>query len=193
MTDVVDSHSIGDPQHFLTLAQLRRAHKALPEAQKHVGRVHLIVSRGVNGVRTCPERVHLTPTSGIPGDAWRRKKTRKRVEQLAVMQRDVAELVANGQPLTLFGDNLFVELNLSAANLPVGTTLKLGTATLTVTPEPHTGCKKFAARFGKDALRFVAHKQTHDLMLRGIYLQVTRSGDVAVGDVIRVLRRPPQV
>jgi hypothetical protein len=36
------------------------------------------------------------------------------------MRRDVAELVTNGQSLTVLGDNLFVDLDLSDANLPAG-------------------------------------------------------------------------
>ena len=59
--------------------------------------------------------------------------------------------IANGQPLFLFGDNLLVELDVSPANLPTGTRLQVGTALCEVTPKPHTGCGKFAARFGQDA------------------------------------------
>ena len=133
--------------------------------------------------------MHLRPKSGLPGDAWGKKRHTSPDGQLTVMQPDVAELVANGQPLDLFGDNLIVQLDLSAANLLVGTTLKLGAVSLMVTPKPHDGCKKFLARFGRDALKFVAFPATRDRNLRGVYLRVTRSGDVAVGDVVRVVRR----
>ncbi len=186
----ITSASVGEPTRFRPLPELDQALAALPPAGADVGRVHLLVARGLAGLRSCPPRVHLTPKSGIPGDAWGRKKRTSQHGQLAVMQRDVAELIANGQPLTLFGDNLIVELDLSAANLPVGTTLRIGTATLVVTPKPHDGCSKFQARFGADALRFVARKATRARNLRGVYLCVTRSGDVAVGDAVRVLRRP---
>jgi MOSC domain-containing protein YiiM len=53
--------------------------------------------------------------------------------QLAVMQQDIADLIANGQPLTLFGDNLFLELDLSTGNLPIGSRLQAGRAILEVT------------------------------------------------------------
>ncbi len=76
--------------------------------------------------------------------------------QIAVMQPDVAALIANGQPLTLFGDALFLELDLSTANLPAGSRLRVGAALLEVTPAPHNGCRKFQARFGAEALRFVS-------------------------------------
>ena len=188
----IDSNSIGNPAHFRDFADLQRQFRALPRPDRQVGRVHLIIRRGEGGLRAQLERVHLTPKSGIPGDAWGRKRRTSQDGQLTVMQRDVAELVANGQPLTLFGDNLILELDLAAENLPIGTTLKAGTASLVVTPKPHNGCKKFRARFGPDALRFVSLPATRDRNLRGVYMRVTRSGDVAVGDVVRVVRRPRQ-
>ena len=110
--------------------------------------------------------------------------------QLAVMRRDVAELIANGQALTLFGDNLFVELDLSAANLPFGTRLRVGAARVEMTAMPHNGCIKFKGRFGPDALRFVQAKETRDQNFRGVYWKVIEPGDARVGDAIRVLSRP---
>lgn len=108
------------------------------------------------------------------------------------MQIDVAELIANGQPLTLFGDNLFLELDLSAANLPAGSRLRAGTVTLEVTPEPHNGCRKFRARFGDAALRFVSKKDLRQLNLRGVYMRVVEDGEIAADDPVQVLSRPLQ-
>ena len=109
---------------------------------------------------------------------------------MTVMQIDVAELIANGQPLTLFGDNLFLELDLSEANLPPGSRLRAGTATLEVTPEPHDGCRKFRERFGDAALRFVSKRDLRPLNLRGVYMRVVDEGDIAADDPVQVLSRP---
>jgi MOSC domain-containing protein YiiM len=106
------------------------------------------------------------------------------------MRRDVAELVANGQPLTLFGDNLIVDFDISAANQPAGTRLRVGAAVLEVTPYPHNGCKKFQSRFGADALRFVNAPATRHLNLRGLYWKVVQAGEIRLGDAIEVLSRP---
>lgn len=180
----------GDASRHRALAELEAGLEALPAAGTDAGRVTLLVGRRADGVRATPERVTLTPEEGLPGDGWARRPPRDPEGQLAVMRREVAELIANGQPLTLFGDNLFVELDLSAGNLPLGTRLRVGEAVVEVTPKPHDGCRKFRARFGPDALRFVSARPTRHLNLRGIYWKVIEAGAVRVGDAIRVLERP---
>ena len=106
------------------------------------------------------------------------------------MQADVATLIANGQPLTLFGDNLFLDLDLSQENLPAGTRVQVGGALLEVTPLPHNGCRKFLSRFGPDALRFVSAKEQRHRNFRGIYMRVVGRGVVRPGDPVRVIERP---
>jgi MOSC domain-containing protein YiiM len=131
----------------------------------------------------------MTPSSGLPGDAWERESPDAFEAQLTVMQVNVAELIANGQPLTLFGDNLFVDLDLSTANLPAGSRLRAGSVTLEVTPEPHDGCQKFRGRFGPDALRFVSKADLRHLNLRGIHMKVAEAGVLSVGDPVEVIYR----
>jgi hypothetical protein len=173
-----------------TLVQLETALSTLPELPKDTGRLFLIVRRPSEGMRETPERVRLTPEEGVPGDSWGRSPSRKLDAQIAVMRRDVAELLANGQPLTLFGDSLFVDFDISLGNLPVGSRLRVGEAVVEVTPMPHNGCAKFKGRFGQDALVFVNAKPTRHLNLRGIYWKVVEAGEVSVGAGIQVISRP---
>ena len=180
----------GDAAFHVPLADLEARLQALPRVPTDAGRLALIVRRRADGIRETPERVRLTPEEGVPGDGWSRRPPRDPEGQLAVMRRAVAELIANGQSLVLFGDNLFVDLDISAANLPWGSRLRVGDAVVEVTPKPHDGCVKFRGRFGGDALRFVAAKPTRPLNLRGIYWKVVDAGAAAVGDPIRVLSRP---
>jgi MOSC domain-containing protein YiiM len=182
----VDSSSRGDPARFLTLAELERGLERVAGAAGR-GRVALVVRRGEGGLRERLERVRLSPERGVPGDAWERRPGREPDGQIAVMQAQVAALIANGQPPSLFGDNLFVDLDLAAERLPVGTRLRAGSALLEVTPKPHDGCRKFQARFGPDALRFVAGRERRGRNLRGIYLRVLEAGEVAPGDAIEVV------
>jgi MOSC domain-containing protein YiiM len=186
------SDSIGNSDRFLTYDELRRRFDALPGAPTSMGRVILLVRRRERGRREAPERVRLTPEAGVSGDAWRERGQPDPAAQIAVMQADVARLIANGQPLELFGDNLFLELDLTAANLPVGSRLRIGGAIVEVTPKAHNGCRKFQARFGAEALRFVVEASLRPRNLRGIYMRVLEPGVVSVGDPVDVLSRPAE-
>ena len=123
-------------------------------------------------------------------DSWNRRGARYLNMQLTVMRRAVAEMIANGQPLTTFGDNLFVDFDISSANLPIGSRLRVGEALVEVTPQPHDGCSKFKSRFGADALQFVNAPATRPQNLRGIYWRVIEAGNAGPGAEIRVLSRP---
>ena len=180
----------GDADCHLPLAELEAALRALPPASRDAGRLGLIVRRRPDGVRETPARALLSVDEGLAGDGWTRRPPRDPDGQLAVMRRDVAELLANGQALTVFGDNLFVDLDISTGNLPAGTRLRVGGVLVEVTPKPHNGCAKFRGRFGDDALRLVQAPSTRDQNLRGIYWKVVAPGEVGVGDPIEVVARP---
>ena len=181
---------VGDAARHLSMAELQAGVQALPKAPSDLGIVTLIVCRQADGARRTPEQAHLTPEEGVPGDGWNRRPPRDPDGQIAVIRRDVAELIANGQPLTFFGDNFIVELDLSAGNLPPGTRLGVGEAVVEVTAKPHNGCLKFRDRFGKDALSLVQAPETRHWNLRGIYWKVVQGGRVAQASPIRVLSRP---
>ena len=85
------------------------------------------------------------------------------------------------------GDQLHVDLDLSPDNLPAGTRLAIGDAVIEITDQPHTGCAKFAARFGKEALRFVNVGVGKELRLRGINAKVVTPGTIRRGDTITKL------
>jgi hypothetical protein len=178
----------GDSARHLPTAELERGIAAL-SPPKDRGEIALLVSRADNGTRTTHDRVLLSVEGGMPGDAWLRDSPDSPEAQLAVMRADVAGLVANGQPIELAGDNLFVNLDLAVANLPLGSRLRVGGAVLEVTPKPHNGCLKFRQRFGADALRLTADERFRDQRLRGIYLRVVEAGEVAVGDAMEVTSR----
>lgn len=187
---MINSSSIGDPARFLTLVQLEERLQRLPSAPCDNGVVTRVLVRHAGGVRELLSSTELTIKGGLVGDSWGRDPQRDPLAQLAVMQEGVAQLIANGQPPELAGDNLWLDLDLSAANLPPGSQLRAGTVLLEVTPLPHDGCSKFRARFGDGALRLVAQPSTRPRNLRGVYLRVIQSGQVRMGDSIEVLSRP---
>lgn len=189
----VEPDSAGDAA-AQTLTALEEQFAALAPAPRDAGRVALIVRRMEHAQRETPERVTMTPELGIAGDAWGRQREPAPDAQLTVMQLNIAELIANGRPLTLFGDNLFFDLDLSAANLPPRSRVQAGGVVLEVTPMPHTGCGTFRSRFGDGALRFVSKRELRHLNLRGIYMRVVEGGELAVGDPVEVTlrRREPR-
>lgn len=146
--------------------------------------------------REAIEQGALDRVEGLVGDNWRARGSRRMPDgsahpgrQITLMSSRVIDLVARERKRwDLAGDQLYVDLDLSAENLPPGTHLEIGTAVLEVTAEAHTGCKKFAERFGPDALRFVSSPLARKLNLRGIYAKVVQPGRVHVGNWVGVRR-----
>lgn len=87
----------------------------------------------------------------------------------------------------LAGDQLYLDLDLSEANLPAGTRLSIGEAVIEVTHHPHRGCDKFTARFGEPAMRFVNGRLGRELRLRGLNARVVTPGVVRPGDKVERL------
>ena len=85
------------------------------------------------------------------------------------------------------GDNFFLDMDLTPANMPPGTRFAIGTAEFVVTETPHNGCQAFIDRYGRDACLFVNTGKGKELRLRGIYARVTKDGTVAVGDSVTKL------
>jgi MOSC domain-containing protein YiiM len=78
-------------------------------------------------------------------------------------------------------------LTWSVENLPPGTRLAVGSAVIEITAIPHTGCKKFAGRFGLEALEFISAPERKDLHLRGIYARVVQPGVIRAGEAVKKL------
>ena len=85
---------------------------------------------------------------------------------------------------------MFIDLDLTAENLPPYTRLALGSAVIEVTEQPHTGCGKFVERFGVEAMKFVNSPKGRRYNLRGINAKVVQSGTIRVGDLARKLVSP---
>jgi hypothetical protein len=157
------------------------------------GVLELIVRRPRAGEREVLEEGQLDLVEGLVGDNWQTRGSSRTADgsahpdmQLNVMNSRVIALVAQDRARwRLAGDQLFIDMDLSAANLTPGTRLAIGSAVIEVTAQPHTGCQKFVARFGADAMQFVNSPQGRQLHLRGINARVVRAGVIRVGDVAR--------
>jgi MOSC domain-containing protein YiiM len=157
------------------------------------GTVELIVRRPAIDEREVLDEADLDLVEGLVGDTWRGRSNTKTDDgaahadmQITVMNARAAALVAgDAERRALAGDQLYVDLDLSAENLPPGTRLEVGAAVIEITAMPHTGCAKFGQRFGRDALQFVNSRVGRALNLRGVNAKVVRAGTVKVGDGIR--------
>ncbi|MBA2327844.1 MAG: MOSC domain-containing protein [Actinobacteria bacterium] len=149
------------------------------------GRVELIARRPAVDERELLDEAVLTPEEGLVGDSWRERGS-ERDRQLTVMNVRAAALVAvDPERRPLAGDQLYVDLDLGDANLPPGSRLEVGSAVIEITEPPHRGCSKFAARFGRDALRLVNSPEGVELNLRGVNARIVTAGTVRVGDPVR--------
>ena len=157
------------------------------------GRVELIVARPAEDERQVLQEAYLSPEGGLEGDRWATAASLRLPDgrpdprgQISLMNARLLRLIAvEEERMPLAGDNLVVDLDLTAANLPVGQRLVAGEAVLEVTDLAHTGCDKFSERFGRDAVLFVNAAKRKELRLRGCYARVVKAGRVQAGDVIR--------
>ena len=157
------------------------------------GELKLIVRRPDIEQRDTAQQARLDVDQGLVGDNWLARGSRDMPDgvsdpemQLNIMNTRVIDRVAgSADRWALAGDQLFIDIDLSPDNLPPGTQLELGEAVVEITAPPHTGCKKFAARFGTDAVVFVNAGRGKTLNFRGICAKVVKSGDIHVGDVAR--------
>lgn len=179
----------------LSTAELRAGLDVVRGSPPDHGTVELIVRRPAVDEREVLAEAELDVEAGLVGDTWPVRGSTSTPDgspqpdaQLTVMNSRAALLVAQiPDRRMLAGDQLYVDLDLSPANLPPGTRLALGSAVIEVSGRPHLGCAKFAARFGQDAWRFVNSRAGRELRLRGLNARILASGTVRLGDTVRKL------
>ena len=153
----------------------------------------LIVRRPTVNEREVLEQGELDLVQGLIGDTWNRRRSKSTPDgspniemQITVINSRAAALVAREKDRwPLAGDQLYLDLDLSAENLPAGTQLALGSAVIEVTAPPHLGCQKFVARFGAEAMKFVNSPLGRELRLRGIHARIIQAGKICTGDLAR--------
>jgi hypothetical protein len=184
--------SMVDVKH-LTTEELEAGLEHIYQSPKESGVLELIVRRPRVGEREVLDEGKLDLLTGLVGDTWRIRGSMRTPDgsshpdmQLNIMNSRVVALVAQERSRwPLAGDQLYLDMDLSADNLPPGTRLALGSAVLEITTEPHTGCQKFVARFGLEAMKFVNSPLGRQLNLRGVNAKVVQPGVIRVGDVAR--------
>jgi hypothetical protein len=179
-----------------TLSQLAAHIDSLRQAPRDLGTLDLLVRRPAQARREVLTEAVLDEAAGLVGDNWLTRATRRAREagrhlegQLTVMSaRMVGVLGDTDEERAMAGDQLYVDLDISHANLPTGSRLAIGDrAVIEVTAKPHNGCKKFLRYFGEDAGTFVNSEEGKALRLRGLNARVVTGGPVRPGDAVRKL------
>lgn len=174
----------------LTTEQLTARLDEVRAAPKTDGTLALIVRRPDVDAREVLQAGELSLEDGLVGDSWlaRAGEGADLNTQLNVMNvRFTAIIAGSDERRQLAGDQLYLDLDISEENLPVGTRLAIGDAVIEVTAVPHTGCQKFSARFGLDARRFANSDVGRSLRLRGLNARVVTPGTIRHGDPVRKL------
>lgn len=158
------------------------------------GRLDAIFVRPVSNERRAVAEARLVTASGIEGDRWVRDSYYKLPDgspdprsQISIMNARILRQISGGEDaMSLAGDNLIVDFDLSDDNLSPGTLLAIGPeVVLEVTDLAHNGCAKLARRYGNEARTFINNKRGRELHLRGRYARVVREGTIRIGDSVR--------
>lgn len=177
---------------LLSLAELEAGLGEIARSPRDAGTVEMIVCRPNRGERQVLDEGQLDLDQGLVGDNWKARGSWLHKgapadinAQLTLMNvRAIAHIAQARDRWALAGDQLFVDLDLSFENLPPGTRLKIGSTTVEVTAEPHLGCGQFAARYGKDSVRFVNSEVGKKMRLRGLNARIIEPGTIRAGDSI---------
>jgi MOSC domain-containing protein YiiM len=178
--------------HF-TLEHLQTQLKQIQASPKDSGSVLLIVRRPVTEEREIISQGLLIPSAGLEGDNWRERgsssmpdgSANPEAEITLMNSRVIQALTQDESRWALAGDQFFVDFDLSEENIPAGSRLAIGSAIVEVSSLPHNGCKKFSARFGVDALKFISMAENKPLRMRGINARIIQAGDVKQGDLVQ--------
>lgn len=162
----------------------------LPKSPRDRGRVVRCVVRPAHGERAAPATLELTTAGGIAGDRWSSDPHAVPGNQVSLINVHVIDSLSTGDAARaiLAGDNLHVDLDLSEANLPLGTLLTIGDVVLEVSDVPHRPCRHFHARFGATGAKKVARANRVGRRGRGVMTRIVRGGTIRTGDTIHVQR-----
>ena len=175
-----------------TLAELDACLDHVRASPRETGAIELIVLRTSEGQRAVVDEAELDVAKGMIGDRWITKPSRHTPDgspnpeqQLTLMNARAIAAIAERERWPLAGDQLFVDFDLSEANLLAGTRLSIGGVIVEISAVPHTGCAKFTDRFGSDATKWVNTGVGRALRLRGVNARIVRGGIVRRGDTLR--------
>ena len=151
------------------------------------GSVDMIVRRPARDQREELSSAAFTAEAGLAGDDWLRRSGNPQAQITLMNSRLIQLLTGDKTRWAEAGDQLFVDLDISKANLPPGARLQIGEVVMEISPLPHEGCTKFARRFGGPARKWIMSDEGVLERRRGVYATVIEDGAIKQGDRIQKL------
>ena len=138
-------------------------------------------------LHSCPDQVECTITDGLIGDRWQPGDCPG--SQVSIVDLRIIKTISETkEDWHKNGDNFICDLELARHVLSVGQQIQIGNqVVLEVNDTDHAGCDRFAARYGKDAVKWINSVEGKKLRRRGIKATVIKGGMVSCGDTIQML------
>lgn len=179
----------------LTLDELWTGWEQIDPSPTETGTIKMIVRRPEVEKREEVQEAEFDTKEGLIGDNWLARGSSSRPDgsanpeaQITLMNSRVVDLIAGDRSRwAIAGDQLFVDFDLSMENLPTGSRIQLGEVIMEISETPHTGCAKFAKRYGAYARKWVMTDEGKQLRLRGVNAQVIQGGKITCDDKITKL------
>lgn len=176
-----------------TLEELQNAVPDVLAAPKDASPVLQLCLRPDKGQREFVDEITLTREFGMPGERWATAPWLKLPDgspdpriQVSILGSRVMDLVWRDRENTPHpGDPIIADMDFSHENMPVGTLLHIGTATVRVSDKFNDACPKWKNRYGHDAKKWIVLPENLAYRLRGVLCEVVKDGVVKKGDVIR--------
>lgn len=178
---------------IVTLDELQTALPNVLAAPKDNASIEQLCLRLDVGVRNFVDKMQLTREFGIPGERWNTApwltlddgRADPRI-QVSILGKRVLDLVYNDPKNMIHpGDSFIADMDFSHENMPDGTLLRVGSATLRVSDKFNHACQKWKDRYGEDALRWIVLPKNRQYRLRGVLCEVIEDGWVKPGDLIQ--------
>ncbi len=164
-------------------------------APKDDAPIHSLCLRPGYAERSFPDRIQVSAERGIEGERWLRDPWLKHADgspdpriQVSILPQRVMDLCWLDRENSVHpGDTMVADLDMTEANMPTGTRLKIGNAIIEVSDKFNTACAKWKARYGGDSLAWINHRPYRPLRLRGVLCRVVVDGEICATDRIRKL------
>lgn len=171
--------------------QLDQLSTELLSAPKDSAMIEQLCIRPDFGKRDFVDHVHAIRETGLVGCRWASHPWMSLPDgsgdpriQVSILQKRVCDIVYDPTDPedTHPGDTFMVDMDLSEANLPVGSLLQVGTTVLMVSDVWNNACVKWKARYGQEAFDWVRAAPTE--RRRGVLCEIFVDGVISTGDTL---------